>query len=110
MEFRVQFENHKEVIIDATYPSVAAIEAAQSLKLQGDRTCAVSEPGGYVTHWRVSLLEHWYARPLEPGKRLSSPTKCEKAPRGWSCSRDAGHGGPCAAHPVPSDRATQVPR
>ena len=109
MEFRVQFDNQKEVVIDATYPSVAAIESAQRLGLQGDRTCSVMEPGGYVTHWRVSLLEHWYARPLD--KILSAPsTKCKKAPRGWSCSRDAGHSGPCAATPVPSGRATQVPR
>jgi len=26
---------------------------------------------------------------------------CDKAPNGWNCSRDAGHGGPCAASPAP---------
>jgi hypothetical protein len=26
---------------------------------------------------------------------------CDKPPRGWYCTRDAGHPGPCAAHPFP---------
>jgi hypothetical protein len=69
MEFLVRFENNKEQVIDATYPSVAAIEVAQRLELQGDRTCAVTEPGGYVTHWRVTLLEQWHAKPLESAQR-----------------------------------------
>jgi hypothetical protein len=25
--------------------------------------------------------------------------RCERAPEDWRCSRAAGHGGPCAAHP-----------
>ncbi len=32
---------------------------------------------------------------------------CKKAPRGWSCSREEGHEGPCAALPVgPVSRET----
>lgn len=26
---------------------------------------------------------------------------CEKAPKGWQCTRDEGHNGPCAAVKVP---------
>lgn len=26
---------------------------------------------------------------------------CDKAPAGWSCTREAGHDGPCAAVKVP---------
>lgn len=29
--------------------------------------------------------------------------KCQRAPVGWSCSRQAGHSGPCAASPAPCD-------
>jgi hypothetical protein len=28
-------------------------------------------------------------------------TSCDKAPKGWKCTRDAGHAGPCAAVKVP---------
>lgn len=29
---------------------------------------------------------------------------CDRAPSGWYCTRTAGHGGPCAAHPeIPVD-------
>lgn len=64
MQYRVMFENKKEEVIDAPFPSVAAIEAGERLGLQGDRSCAVVEPDGVVTHWRVSLLTTRYVRPL----------------------------------------------
>lgn len=64
VEFRVLYENKNEEVIDAPFPSVAAIEVGERLGLQGDRPCAVVEPNGVVTHWRVSLLTTRYARPL----------------------------------------------
>ncbi len=66
-EYRVTFDNKNEEIIDAAFPSVAAIEVGERLGLQGDRPCAVIEPDGNVTHWRVSLLTARYARPLMGG-------------------------------------------
>lgn len=30
----------------------------------------------------------------------NQPPRCEVPPPGWWCSRDPGHDGPCAAHPV----------
>ena len=64
MQFRVTFENSVEEIVDTTFPSLAAREVAERLKLEGNRSCAVIEPDGNVTHWRVTLLEAWFARPL----------------------------------------------
>lgn len=32
-------------------------------------------------------------------RRVPRTGFCERAPRGWWCSRDRGHDGPCAAHP-----------
>jgi hypothetical protein len=67
MEYRVVFENKSEEVVDAPFASVAAIEAGERLGLQGDRPCAVFEPDGVVTHWRVSLLTSRYVRPLVGG-------------------------------------------
>ncbi len=67
MQFRVLFENRDEEVIDTTFPSLAAREVAERLEIQGHRTCAVVEPDGNVTHWRVSLLKTWYARPIIEG-------------------------------------------
>jgi hypothetical protein len=67
MEYLVMFENKSVETIDAAFPSVAAIEVGERLGLQGDRPCAVVEPDGNVTHWRVSLLTARYARPIVGG-------------------------------------------
>lgn len=67
MLFRVLFENKSEEVVDATFPSVAAREAAERLELSGDRTCRVVGPDGDATHWRVTLLKMWYARNLLNG-------------------------------------------
>lgn len=67
MEYRVLYENKSEEVVDAAFPSVAAIEAGERLGLQGGRPCAVVEPDGNVTHWRVSLLTTRYARPIAGG-------------------------------------------
>jgi len=67
VEYRVLYDNKNEEIIDAPFASVAAIEVGERLGLQGDRPCAVVEPDGNVTHWRVSLLTTRYARPLAGG-------------------------------------------
>lgn len=67
MLFRVQFENKNEEMVEAAFPSVAAVEAGERLDLQGDRPCAVVEPDGNVTHWRVSLLRARYAQPILDG-------------------------------------------
>jgi len=67
MMFRVKFENKNEEVVDAAFPSVAAVEAGEKLGLQGDRSCAVVEPDGNVTHWRVSLMKARYAYPLVNG-------------------------------------------
>ena len=64
MHYRVMFENKNEEVIEAPFASVAAIEVGERLGLEGDRPCAVVEPDGVVTHWRVSLLTTRYARPL----------------------------------------------
>lgn len=34
-------------------------------------------------------------------KKTPAP-KCDKAPKGWACTRAAGHTGPCAASPEPA--------
>lgn len=67
MEFRVQFENRPEQVIDSSFPSLAARVVAENLDLDGDRTCTVMEPDGTVTHWKVSCVAFWYARSLVKG-------------------------------------------
>lgn len=39
-------------------------------------------------------------------ERLGFPP-CMVPPRGWVCTREPGHDGPCAAHPVDSDVAAE---
>lgn len=35
-----------------------------------------------------------------PPEPLPDPQRCEVPPEGWSCSRERGHEGPCAARPI----------
>ena len=35
--------------------------------------------------------------PTIPTPSKSNPPSCTKAPKGWYCTRDEGHDGPCAA-------------
>lgn len=67
MEFLVQFEERPERVIDTSFPSLAARLVAEILDLDGDRTCAVKEDDGTVTHWKVSRVAIWYSRPLVKG-------------------------------------------
>lgn len=46
---------------------------------------------------RIHVFEHDPPVPV-PRKRLA-PEKCQLPPAGWSCKRNAGHRGPCAALP-----------
>lgn len=36
--------------------------------------------------------------------------RCTRPPAGWWCSRDAGHDGPCAAHPLDTPSPIDHPR
>jgi hypothetical protein len=43
------------------------------------------------------------------GVRSDLTPRCDRAPPGWQCSRDRGHEGPCAAHPLATEAAPTVP-
>jgi len=36
---------------------------------------------------------------------VTTKADCAKAPKGWRCTREAGHDGPCAAWPSPAERS-----
>ena len=66
----------------------------------GQRLCADAERG--------EALERCWCGNLRPAKRehgweKPGPRACNLPPRGWYCTRDAGHEGPCAALQVPSN-------
>lgn len=66
MIYRVLFEGRAAAEdVEATFPALAAKSAAERLQIERDATCAVVGEDGDVTHWRVSKLESWYARPLD---------------------------------------------
>lgn len=57
-------------------------------------------------HWRcwyLRAIRLWwqsYVVPKVADSLIEVAHRCERAPRGWWCSREAGHDGPCAARPV----------
>jgi hypothetical protein len=66
MIYRVLFEGKEAPEnVEATFPALAARSAAERLQIERDVACAVVGEDGDVTHWRVSKLESWYARPLD---------------------------------------------
>jgi len=67
MAFLVSFENHPVEVVESSFPSLAARLAADRLNLDGDRTCAVTEPDGSVSHWKVTRFALCYARSLIKG-------------------------------------------
>ena len=59
--------------------------------------------------WLLSTEPHWgdrinWTTADEIARRLDDlaapePETCTLPPKGWYCTRQAGHDGPCAAHP-----------
>ena len=62
--------------------TLTPFEALQQLRAQAAR-----EGGKYVT---LAAIDSLLAR-------VDAPLPCKRPPRGWVCSRPAGHAGPCAA-------------
>lgn len=62
---------------------------------------------GYVSGFPVRDIIPFALRSLFPVGTIAGaeaqPITCEVPPPGWWCSRDAGHDGPCAAHPWRDD-------
>lgn len=53
--------------------------------------------------WLASVQmngEYWVEQQELFLNSLAEPHKCTLPPAGWTCSRRAGHSGPCAANPV----------
>lgn len=48
----------------------------------------------------VSILGFGCGVDYEKSMVLTPTKKCEVPPKGWWCSREAGHEGPCAARPI----------
>lgn len=64
--FRVMFDDEEPVTVDAPFPSTAARDVAELLKLKEDSNCSVMDAAdGSLTVWRVSRIESWYVRPVE---------------------------------------------
>lgn len=56
-------------------------------------------------YWRCWYLRAWrvwwqsYVVPKVADSLIEVAQRCERAPKGWWCSREEGHDGPCAARP-----------
>lgn len=87
MKYSVLFENHPSLEVEAPFPSLAARLAGERLRLRGDRACAVRDlSDGLLTHWRVTLLESWYSRPVETDQETSSSAGPSSSSAGPSSS------------------------
>lgn len=52
---------------------------------------------------RSDPLGYRDVRPPEPPDDRPVSQGCTRPPLGWVCTREAGHDGPCAAHPLDWD-------
>lgn len=75
---------------------------------------AQGEPNQYMLFkdgkWFAVLQmngEQWLAEQESFFASIATPHRCTVPPAGWTCSRRAGHSGPCAATPIDDDQRPQ---
>lgn len=60
--------------------------------------------------WRAesdhaALRVHAHQDAIADALKITRPPRCTRPSVGWYCTREPGHGGPCAAHPIPDPHA-----
>ena len=95
-DYRLTLSADEQVIITGPYRDVQAlaarIAAAVGLQVAEQVVDAEVMCGGGCVSAEVCVCGRGRHRADEPGS-------CTVPPPGWFCTRDAGHDGPCAAHP-----------
>jgi len=98
-DYRLTLSADEQVIITGPYRDVQAlaarIAAAVGLLVAEQVVDAEVMCGGGCVSAEVCVCGGGRHRALEP--ELGA---CRVPPPGWVCTRDAGHDGPCAAHPI----------
>lgn len=64
--YKVLIEGFAEESIESMFPSLAAREVAERLRIVGDKKCVVmDDTDDSITQWKVSSLATWYVRPWD---------------------------------------------
>lgn len=94
-------DGYRERYIDDMWRGwMAAVEhsRAQSDDIQPIAWLVVDATGKRLTIYNPQLADALRRTATEVGSTLSVTDLCERAPKGWICSREPNHDGPCAAH------------